>query len=139
MEINKEELLSKVKEEFEFKMPEVTYSMAIEPMQIELFNEDLIVISLPTKSHVNLLINNHFNELVQTFEILTNKKHKIEILDKSKVDEYLLNYSKENLENVSKPVNINPLYTFDTFVVGDNNRLAAATALAVANNPSRNV
>jgi chromosomal replication initiator protein len=40
-------------------------------------------------------------------------------------------------QKVSSSISINPKYTFESFVVGPSNRLAAAAAQAVADNPAR--
>ncbi len=45
---------------------------------------------------------------------------------------------KENSRRISKSKNnLNPAYTFDSFVIGENNRFAHAAAMAAATSPSR--
>ena len=45
---------------------------------------------------------------------------------------------KENPRRISKSKNnLNPAYTFDSFVIGENNRFAHAAAMAAATSPSR--
>ena len=48
---------------------------------------------------------------------------------KEPLNEFLTNYKYMS--------NFNPNYTFDTFIVGDSNRLAYGTALSVAKNPGK--
>lgn len=45
-------------------------------------------------------------------------------------------YTEEYTEAISKS-NLNPRYTFDTFIVGESNKLAHATSLAVADSPGQ--
>ena len=72
--------------------------------------------------------------LTNTFNFLTNKKCKVFIkLDTDDTD--IL--SSNNIGNNKILINsgLNPKYTFNTFVVGNNNKFAQAAAMGVSENP----
>ncbi len=74
-------------------------------------------------------VNKNLEFLVESdiLHLLNTQKGKSENLDEVEIN----NSFQEN-----ESTNLNKLYTFDTFVVGESNKLAYAAAMAVAENPS---
>ena len=66
------------------------------------------------------------------------EKYDIEFVTKQQIDNE--DFTKKEIINLNETIeraNLNPKYTFDTFVVGSNNKFAHAASLAVADKPGQ--
>ncbi len=92
-------------------------------------------IKVPMQIHKKLLGENFYELIDNTFFSLTGQNYDIEFIS----DADLENKSDilDNVSSKNKNLNSNLIekYTFDTYIVGDSNRLAQMAAVAVAENP----
>ncbi len=127
----------------EYEVADISYKTWIDPLMFGEIKDKTVYIKTPKElSPAISIINNKFylplkvtiNEMlgIKTFE----DQYEISIVPENYLD---------NVEKIQKPVshneekyeetNLNPNYSFDTFVVGSNNRLAQASAIAVSESP----
>ena len=141
MDSNIHDLLTEAKELIREEMSELSFKTWIVPLDISSINDNNIVL-IAKDQFKKESIETRFKDLISNaFNIILQKNCNVEIVlndDLQTKDEIVPTF---NTQNVNYSVNysnsfLNKNYSFDTFVVGDNNRFAHAAALAVAESPA---
>ena len=145
MQNDYEELFRQAKELIKDELSSIAYDTWILPLKLISIDDDRITIKSNTDYNANFLGKRFGDLIINTFKYLTNKERSLTIIyndEKTnmemKDDVIPTDSENEELESEIELSNkiLNPKYTFDTFVVGNNNRFAQAAALAVADKPS---
>lgn len=112
----------------------ISYQTWIEPLEISSMTEDNIVLVAPSSFHVDQ-VRRYTDAITNTFKFLTHKLYNITFVTPEELDSGSV--VPANSPNIVLPINsnLNPKYTFETFVIGDNNRFAHAAAFAVSESP----
>lgn len=142
------EFLSKIKT----KVSLMSYNYLFKDLKLYSYENSKMIIIVPSNELLLQNITKNYTSIIQELiDDITNDTCEIEYIferdvnkleqKKAKRDDIL---NKDNDESVNNNINnykyisnFNQKYTFDTFVVGESNRLAYGTALAVAQNPGK--
>lgn len=143
MAIEKEELIAKIKELLKPEVTKISYDTWIMPLDIRSIDGNHIVFTANSEFQKDFIENKYKSLIFNTLRYITNKDWTFSVVDLTKEEK---DDSKDIISNTSNssPAEIemnkstlNPKYTFETFVVGNNNRFAHAAALAVGNEPAK--
>lgn len=129
------ELWLKAKDLLKSETTVITFETWIQPLELKSINDNVIVLVASNSFQRDTVESRYLDLLTNTFNFLTNKKCKVFIkLDSDDTD--MLSQSN-SLGNNKVFINsgLNPKYTFNTFVVGNNNKFAQAAAMGVTENP----
>ncbi len=135
------DLLTKAKELLKEETTKISYETWIKILEIQSADNGHIVLLTSTDFQKNIVASKYLDLLTNTFNYLTNKECSVSIVSREELETASNNSDLSDATKIEAPINyvttnLNPKYTFSTFVVGNNNRFAHAAALAVAEAPA---
>jgi len=128
------ELLIKVKDTLKSEVSPITYSTWISSLEIQSITNDNIVLIASNPFQKDTVTSKYLDLIKNTFDFITNIDRTITIKLENEITD---SSNKTEGNNVKLNINngLNPRYTFENFVVGNNNNFAQAAAMGVAENP----
>ena len=133
-----DEILNKVKQEHEIS--DVSFNTWMRPLQVYALEGNTLYILVPSEQiALNYIIRKYYLPLKVAITEMIGIEYELVFLLPDQTKSLNLSSSqkapKKAASTGTKNSNLNPNYTFDTFVVGNNNRFAQSAALAVAESP----
>lgn len=99
-------------------------------------NDNTAKILVPMQVHKKHLKENYNNIIEEIFTEITGSNFKFEYLLEEEITKNVtIDVNKVGVPNNLFESNLDPKYTFDNFIVGNSNKFAKATSLAVAEQP----
>ena len=131
---NWEAILNTLKEDQE--LTDVSFKTWLLPLELVSVENNVITILFPGDKPSVLYIEKKYKFFIQVaIEEVTGFKYEIKFITPHSDSEPEAKKGAMDLA-LSAEANLNPRYTFDTFVVGSNNKMAHAASLAVAESPA---
>ena len=142
MQIEKDELLNQAKELLKEEVTQIAYETWFSPMVITEMTDTKIVLKASSPYAKEMLETRYADLVLNTFKFITNRDWTISVFaieDGKNIESggVIVSNTQDNQDTEIETSNrtLNPKYTFETFVVGNNNRFAHAAAIAVGDKP----
>ncbi len=113
------------------------YEHWIEPLQPIGIAGDAIYLKVPTEVHYEIVKSMHLESIKEAINLVADQFYSVVLLDYNEPTPPSLEYTVSFERSDDDATSLNPRYTFDSFVVGDSNRLAHAASVAVSERPAK--
>ena len=125
------EILNRVKEEHEIL--DVSFDTWLAPLKVHEVEGNVVTILVPSQQvGLDYVSKKYKLPLKVAIAEITGTSYEIKLLLPEDIERQ---QAKQEVFNTAAEAGLNPKYTFDTFVVGSNNKFAHAASLAVAESP----
>ncbi|MCD8106308.1 MAG: chromosomal replication initiator protein DnaA [Lachnospiraceae bacterium] len=138
------EILFTVKEEHD--LSDIAFKTWLQPLTIHAVSDHTITILVPSgQVGVDYITKKYTFPLKVAVAECTGKEYDLEFILPEQAEQsesigrrgFPTESAADSHQVISERAGLNPKYTFDTFVVGNNNKFAHAAALAVSESPGR--
>ena len=146
MDAELKELWEKTLNIIKSELSEVSFNTWIKSCEPLSMSSDTIKISVPNAFTQEILEKRYKDLVANSIKAICSKLYTIQFLiasevqgneEENKKQKRSLNNDKKIIVNDEMNTNLNPKYTFDSFVIGNSNRFAHAASLAVAESPAK--
>ena len=138
MDSNLDSIWNEVLDIIKVELTEVSFNTWLKTVDPIAINEDRLILAAPNEFTKGILEGRYFNLIKNAVAQATEKDYAIQFTIPG--DEISMNLGQSTImENpkYNQRAQLNPKYTFDSFVIGNSNRFAHAASLAVAEAPAQ--
>ncbi len=123
------------------ELTEVSFTTWIKPVEPVSLKNNKLTLGVSNTFAKDILVSRYTTLIANAFKQITSNKYEVEFIILSKEGSAPFreenNFDVSSSTEISSLTNLNPKYTFDTFVIGNSNRFAHAASVAVAESPSK--
>jgi chromosomal replication initiator protein DnaA len=130
-----EQILNSLKELFE--LADISFQTWIAPLSVHHIEKNVVYVLIPSEKQMgfDFIERKYTVPLQSAISVVTGADYIVKFLLPVEQKEVKKTITPPDLNIMAEKANLNPKYTFDTFVVGGNNNFAHAASLAVAESP----
>lgn len=138
MSLELEDIWNDVLKLIKVELTEVSFNTWLKTIKPVTIAENIIILAAPNEFTKNILEGRYLNLIKNGIKQVTNTDYDIKFVIPG--EDINLNVGQSIVNNnmtTEQRAQLNPKYTFDTFVIGNSNRFAHAACLAVAEAPAQ--